>query len=398
MHRRIEKGDGIMMKKTGITFFSLLLTVLMVTGCGKAAQTADSQEAGLQTAALAETEDGSDDTEDKISLTVWCAEEDGALLNDMISRFQEAHKDEAELAVTLAYQSESQCKDELFKDIEGGPDVFAFVDDQLRTMVAVGALAPAADAESIKNANIEGANEAASVNDILYAYPMTADNGYFLYYNKAYFGDEDIRQLDTILQIAAENDKKVTMDWSSGWYLYSFFGATGLEMGLNDDGVSNYCNWNAVDTPVKGVDVAEAMLSIASHPGFLNCTDSDFMAGVQDGTVIAGISGVWNANAVEAAWGNDYGAAKLPTYTCAGSQIQMASFTGYKMLGVNAYSENEEWAQKLAAWITNEENQTLRFAQRGQGPSKMLLHLLKFPNLRRFLPFWSSLNMAACKG
>jgi arabinogalactan oligomer/maltooligosaccharide transport system substrate-binding protein len=47
----------------------------------------------------------------------------------------------------------------------------------------------------------------------------------------------------------------------------------------------------------------------------------------------------------------------------------MSSFVGYKMFGVNAYSEHLEWAHKLAEWITNEENQNLRFEERGQGPS-----------------------------
>ena len=51
--------------------------------------------------------------------------------------------------------------------------------------------------------------------------------------------------------------------------------------------------------------------------------------------------------------------------------FQMASFTGYKMMGVNYYSENKEWAHKLAAWFTNEENQTLRFVDRSQGPSNI---------------------------
>ena len=142
-------------------------------------------------------------------------------------------------------------------------------------------------------------------------------------------------------------------------------------MGLNDDGVSNYCNWNAIDTPVKGTDVAEAMLEIAANPGFSNSVDEDFIAGVQDGSVIAGVSGVWDSMPIEQAWGNNYGAVKLPTYTCAGNQIQMASFAGYKMLGVNAYSKQAEWAHKLAEWITNEENQTLRFMKRGQGPSNI---------------------------
>ena len=40
-------------------------------------------------------------------------------------------------------------------------------------------------------------------------------------------------------------DRYLTMDWSSGWYLYSFFGNTGLDFGVNDDGVTNHCNWNA---------------------------------------------------------------------------------------------------------------------------------------------------------
>ena len=47
----------------------------------------------------------------------------------------------------------------------------------------------------------------------------------------------------------------------------------------------------------------------------------------------------------------------------------MASFSGYKLIGVNSYSEHREWATKLAEWITNEENQELRFRLRGQGPS-----------------------------
>ena len=97
--------------------------------------------------------------------------------------------------------------------------------------------------------------------------------------------------------------------------------------------------------------------------------DTDFLAGAQDGSVIAGVSGVWNEVEIRKAWGDNYGAVKLPTYTCAGQQIQMSSFKGYKMMGVNYYSKNKEWALKLADWFTNEENQTLRFVERSQGPS-----------------------------
>lgn len=49
----------------------------------------------------------------------------------------------------------------------------------------------------------------------------------------------------------------------------------------------------------------------------------------------------------------------------------MASFSGCKLIGVNAYSQHPEWAARLAEWITNESNQRLRFELRGQGPSNI---------------------------
>ena len=304
-----------------------------------------------------------------VELTVWGAEEDEALLTRIIESFQQEYKGQANFHITFTAQSESNCKDVLMGDLEAGADVFAFADDQLNTLVAAGALEPVEDAERIKAENLPGAVEAASVGNTLYAYPLTADNGYFLYYNKRYFNQEDIKTFDRMLQIAEENEKKITMDWSSAWYVYSFFADTGLEVGLNSDGITNFCTWNQTEGSIKGVDVANAMLAISSSPAFLNTVEDGFLKGVRDGSVIAGVSGIWNAVAMEDAWGTDYGAARLPTYTCAGKQIQMASFSGYKLIGVNAYSEHYSWAVRLAEWISNEENQLLRFEMRGQGPA-----------------------------
>ena len=256
-------------------------------------------------------------------------------------------------------------------DIHNAGDIFTFADDQLSSLVAGGALAKVPNASEVKAANVEGAVNACSINDIMYAYPMSADNGYFLYYDKRYFTEEDVKTLDGILNVAAANGKKFSMEWTSGWYMYSFFGNTGLEFGINDDGVTNHCNWNTTEGSITGVDVTQSLLTIGTHPGFANISDSEFVANVQNGTVIAGVSGVWNAMEIQAAWGADYGAVKLPTYTVAGQQVQMSSFVGYKMVGVNAYSEHVDWALKFADWITNEQNQTLRFEVRNQGPSNI---------------------------
>ena len=304
-----------------------------------------------------------------VNLTVWGAEEDEALLQEIFASFQSRYDGEADFRITFQPESESHCKDALLGDLEGGADVFAFADDQVAALAAAGGLDPIEDPGTIRAANLSAAVEAASVAGVPYAYPLTADNGYFLYYNKAYFSEEDVQTLDRMLEIAAEAGRRVTMDWSSAWYVYAFFGNTGLEVGLNEDGLTNYCTWNSAEGPITGVDVAQAMLNIAASPGFSNQTDEGFLAGVRDGSVIAGVSGVWNAVAIREAWGEDAGAAKLPTYTCKDRQVQMASFSGCKLIGVNAYSKHPEWAARLAEWITSEENQRLRFERRGQGPA-----------------------------
>lgn len=343
--------------KNKIMFPMLLLTVLL-SGCQK-----------NDPVPLEEVQTPDFDT---VNLTVWGAAEDEELLRQIIDKFEEAYSGQADFAITFQPQSESSCTNALMGDLENGADVFAFADDQLNTLVAAGALDPVENAESVRQSNLPEAVAAASVDDTLYALPLTADNGYFLYYDKEYFTQEDIRSLDRMLDIAAEHGKKVSMEWSSGWYVYSLFGNTGLTVGLNPDGITNYCTWNSTEGKIKGTDVAQAMLDIAGHPGFVSTDDAGFLAGVQDGTIIAGVNGVWNAVAVEEAWGSGFGASKLPTYTCGGQEVQMASFSGYKLIGVNSYSAHKMWAARLAEWITSEENQKLRFAQRGQGPSNIV--------------------------
>lgn len=349
-----------MRQKTRGIITMLLCASLTLTGCSN---TTGSQKKEVKKEAA--------DKEQTVKLTLWGGAEDQKMLQSMVDDFKKEHASEASFDIKLAVEGETTCKETLLGDVEKGADVFAFPDDQLQALAASGVLQEIRDADQVKQDNIKGAVEAASVNDRLFAYPMTADNGYFLYYNKKYFSGNDVKKLDTILAKAEKVHKKVTMDWTSAWYLYSFFGNTGLKAGVNEDGVTNYCNWNSKKGKIKGIDVAQAMERIAGSSAFLNTTDDKFLKGVQNGSVIAGVSGVWNANAIDKAWGKNYGAVKLPTYTCAGKQVQMASFTGYKMVGVNAYSSDVKWAMKLAEWITNQDNQTRRFAERGQGPSNI---------------------------
>lgn len=354
-----------MKKKWIATVLAAAMGVSLLSGCGSAAGNASV----ASTEADSSVSQGSDGT---VTLKVWSEESNFDLMNQMIESFKQEYAGQADFDITLEASTDSEAKNNVLSDIHNAADVYPLADDQITGLVAGGALCPVANADEVKAANDEGSVAAATVNDVLYAYPMTADNGYFMYYDKNYFTDEDVQTLDGMLAVAAANGKKITMDWSSGWYMYAFFGNTGLDFGVNDDNVTNHCNWNASDTAIKGVDIAQSMLAVAANPGFMNAVDTDFMAGVEDGSVIAGVSGAWNAAAIKKIWGDNYGAVKLPTYTCNGEQVQMASFKGYKYMGVNAYSAYPEWAAKLADWFTNEQNQTLRFEVSNQGPSNIV--------------------------
>lgn len=344
--------------------FVSLVSALALTGCGRS-DTADAVSGGVQTGEAQEEQPESG----KVELKIWAEEDTFDTLNKMIESFKQEYAGQAEFEITLENASDSEMRNTVLGDIHNSADIFTMPDDQLYSLIAGGALSPVANQDEVKAANLDEAVEAASYNGTLYAYPYSADNGYFLYYNKEYLTESDVQTMDGLLAASEAAGKKVSMEFNSGWYLYAFFGNTGLEFGINDDGVTNYCNWNSAEGDITGVDVAQALLDITSSPAFLVQPDGSFVTGAQDGEIIAGVSGVWNAVAIKEAWGDDYGACKLPTYTCNGQQIQMSSFTGYKMIGVNAYSEHPEWAHKLAEWMTNEENQTLRFVERSQGPS-----------------------------
>ena len=173
--------------------------------------------------------------------------------------------------------------------------------------------------------------------------------------------------MDTMLEKAAAAGKKFMMSVNDAWYIYSFYAGAGLVATLADDGINTVCNWNEA----PGADVTQAILDIAVNPGFKSGADADIVSAIKDGSCCAAISGTWNASTAEEAWGEGYAATKLPTYTLNGEQVQMGSFSGYKLVGVNPHSANVGVAMMLADFITNEDNQNKRFNDRKLGPSNI---------------------------
>ncbi|MGN1344891.1 MAG: extracellular solute-binding protein [Traorella sp.] len=307
---------------------------------------------------------------DKVTLKVWASQEDQTVTQEMINAFiEEQKKDypETEFDITLAVVSEADARQKVLEDPAAAANVFTFANDQLSDLVKAGALAEVTrNKDDIVSRNGEGAIEAATKNGSLYAYPMTADNGYFLYYNSAVITDPST--LDGILKAANDAGKKVFMDVSNGWYIASFFLGNGGKLGIDEDGYQT-CDFNNAN----GLAAAEAIKAFTADPAFITGDDAVLNAGFQDGTIVAGVSGVWNADTMKANLGDNYAATKLPTFTVGGEQVQMSSFGGYKLVGVNSQTDSDMmvFAMDLADWLTNESNQVKRFEARGYGPSNI---------------------------
>ena len=314
------------------------------------------------------TEDTTTTEKETVELTVWGSQDDQEMLNGMLESFKEANP-EKDYVFTLGVVGEGDAKAKYLEDPEAAADVFAFANDQLRDLVNAGGLykvTRSSDVEAITSNNAEGTVEATKIDDQIYAFPMSADNGYFMYYDSSVFTEEDVMSFSTMLEVAGAADKKVFMDVSNGWYIASFFLGNGGTLAIGDDGVQ-ICDFNNAN----GLAAGEAIKAITADSAFITGDDSVLKAGFNDGSIAAGVSGTWNAGDIADALGENYAAAKLPTYTTDAGEVQMGSFAGYKFYGVNSQTANPTDAMDVAAWLTNEENQAIRFETRKIGPSNL---------------------------
>jgi len=303
--------------------------------------------------------------EDTVRLTVWGSQGDQNILAALIQEFRKDHSDQR-YEITLQAVEEPDLWDRYQQDPEGLADIFVFPSDRLFGLVGSAALLPVTESyDTVAVENTPTSVLSASVDDTLYAYPMTEDNGYFLYYDSSVLTAEDVASLDGILAKADASGKKVFMDIANGWYIASFFFGAGCSLDIDEAG-RQVCDFNSD----AGIAAGEAIRAFTAHPAFLPGDDATLVTGMGDG-ICAGVSGTWNAEAIRKKLGDHYSACKLPTYTLDGRQVQMGSFSGTKLMGVNAMTAHPQEAGELAAYLTGEHAQIIRYKVRSLGPSNI---------------------------
>ena len=301
------------------------------------------------------------------NITMWVSEKEGVAdqFKSQIAKFMEENPGVI-INAEIEGVTEADAGSKVVADVASAPDIYCFAQDQLARLVQAAALAaPGKGAqETIKTNNDAGSVAAASVAGTIWAYPMTSDNGYYLYYDKSIISDEDADSLEKIIAACEANGKKFRYALENAWYTASFFFATGCHSNWTMTAEGEF---NAVDdtfNSAEGMIAMKGMQKLAQS----SCYDSDADIFTDAGAIVTGI---WNAGAAAEHFGANLGATDLPSFTVDGKTYHLGSYTGNKLMGVKPQSDAKKAAvlSILAQYLTGEECQTQRFASFEWGPS-----------------------------
>ncbi len=313
-------------------------------------------------------------TGNKIELKMWSSGEDKDFEKTLVDEFKTMFGDSRyTIAVKSLVKGESEAGGAIKEAPKKGADVFSFADDQLSDLLKAGAIAQVAPyyANNVKAENSSDAITVSTNNNSLYAFPKSSDNGYFMYYDKRVFSEDDVKSMDAMIKKAAAAKKSVYYNMTNAWYETGFFFAAGCTIEYKDGKQTA-----TLGTP-EGLNAAKAMCHIAESEGngFVGSPgqigDNGYVAqGFDEGSLAAAVIGTWMGPQIKKSLGADnVGAAKLPTVLMDGKEVQLHSFGGYKLIGVNVFSEYPFSAQTLAYFLGREESQVKRYKERGLIPT-----------------------------
>ena len=297
-------------------------------------------------------------------IKIWVAEATVDFTKEMVENFKAANPDYAGMTVSIEPVGEDDAASNMITDVEGGADIYGFAQDQLARLVAAGALEVVApeNEEIIAAENDAGSVGAVKLGGTMYAYPMTSDNGYFLYYDKSVV--KDPTSLEAILADCEAAGKNFYMEINSGWYQTAFFFGAGCTLTYDTDTEGNLVGINCNYASENGVKALKAMINMAKSPAFVN--GSSASAATNIGAIV---DGTWDANAMQEALGENFAAAKLPV----ADGFQLGGFGGFKMLGIKPQVDEAKLAacDALALYLTSGDVQLARYNAVQWGPSNL---------------------------
>ena len=371
------------MKKKALAIFMAGVLTLGLAACGSSSSTGSTAESAAPAESTAAGSDAAESTAAESSaadaaaedvdygsgnITIWVAEEVTAFTQTQAEQFLQDNPAYSGYTVTVEAVGEGDAASNMITDVEGGADIYGFAQDQLARLVSAGAVMEVIGdyADFVSTSNDSGAVSAATMGDSIYAFPVTSDNGYFLYYDSSVVTDPT--SLEAIVADCEEAGKGFYMEINSGWYQTAFFFATGCELTYEADSAGNFTSSNVTYASEEGLTALKALINLASSSAFYNGSS------VSNATNAAAIvDGTWDSGAAKELFGDNYACAKLPSFEVGGQEYQMSGFGGFKLLGVKPQTDTNKAivCMELAKYLSSAEVQLARYQEVGWGPSNL---------------------------
>ena len=305
-------------------------------------------------------------------ITLWVPEEMVDLTKTQIEAFNASNELGVTFNPTVEPVSEADSATSMITDVEAGADVFFFAQDQFARLVQAGALAKLDDetAAKVKAENDVSAVTAATSGDAMYAYPLTADNGYYMYYDKSVIPEEDVDSLEKLIADCEAAGKYFAFEMqTSAWYLASFFFATGCVSEWMTDDSGAFIEVHDTFNSPEGLIAVKGMNKLVKSPMHLSSSKASEFA---SGAAIV-VTGIWDYTTAEEILGDNMGVTDLPSFEVDGTEYHLGSFSGCKLLGVKPQVDAGKATAltALAGFLTGEQCQLERFEARAWGPSNL---------------------------
>ena len=318
---------------------------------------------------------GSDKKE--FDIKVWVGESVVDLTKTQIANYNKLSTTEYKFNATVDAVSESKAGSTVIEDVDQAADIYCFAQDQLARLVEATGIAQLGTkaAEFVATNNDDGSVAASKVGGKTYAYPLSSDNGYFMFYDKRVITDEShLESLDLLLADCQAAGKNFSFECEeNAWYTAAFFFADGIDCEstwtTNADGTFAA----ATDTfnSDNGVIALKGLRKLLKNPRFISSSANDFTAAEGETSSAVVVTGTWNSAVIQDTLGDNMGVTKLPKFKVGEKDYQLGSFAGYKLMGVKPQKDAVKAAElhKLAQYLSGETCQKERFNAVQWGPS-----------------------------
>ena len=298
-----------------------------------------------------------------ITLTVWCSEMDREIITRMVNEFKAINPGITDILIEI-------CEDDFTRQtLEETPsaavDVICIPHDQLGALVSQGYLQEITGEkyhEAIKE-NTAPSIRAGQFTNKQYGFPSSFET-HMLFYDRTILSDTDAQSLEGILAgTIPENGIHFGMDFSNAYYTANWFYTYGCKLFGENGEDKDFCDFDS------DAGIAAMTYLIENRENFEDLTGDSATELFAEHRLGAFIGGPWNAAAITEVLKGNYGCAKLPSV----EGREMQSFAGFKLYCVSENTKNKDAAMDLAAWLTNPNNQKMRFQERNLIPVALSL-------------------------